>query len=139
MPRTARSRRGRTPSILTVARRSRDLRRQLKVLVRAVTQIEQRLTALDRYYRSREAMLRRAPVGIQPVGPGLRGRGPNVRDVAFEIISKAGRPMNISRLAQIVVRRKGGEAGENFTQNLGAALFRDRRFKRTGRGMYSVR
>lgn len=138
MPRTARSRRGRAPSILTVARQSRDLRRQLKALVRAVAQMEQKLTALDRYYRSRVSM--RGPrLAIRPVGSGLRGRGPNVRDVAFEVLSRSRAPMNIARLAAIVIRRKGGEPGENFTQNLGAALYRDRRFKRTGRGLYGLR
>ncbi|HEX7878478.1 MAG TPA: hypothetical protein VF720_03660, partial [Candidatus Eisenbacteria bacterium] len=93
---------------------------------------------LDRYYRSRERLLTQVRRG-SGTGAGLRGKGPNVRDVALEILSKGKRAMNIAALASLVIRRKGGRAGANFTQNLGAALYRDRRFKRTGRGLYSAR
>jgi hypothetical protein len=47
--------------------------------------------------------------------------------------------MTIQELSDQVLREKRGAAGENFTQNLGAALARDRRFSRVGRGQYTVR
>ena len=137
MPRGTSGRRGRKPSIATASRHTRELKKTLKSIVREIEELESRLAVLDRFYRSRERLLAQARRGSG--GAGLRGRGPNVRDVAMEILKKGGRPMNIATLASRVIRRKGGRAGANFTQNLGAALYRDRRFKRTGRGLYSLR
>jgi hypothetical protein len=139
MPRAIASRRGRKPSIATAARHARELRKSVKGLVREIQELEDRLARLDRFYRSRERLLTALSRGGSSNGTGMRGRGPNVRDVAFLILAKSGRPMNIATLASRVMKRKGGKAGANFTQNLGAALFRDQRFKRTGRGFYSSR
>jgi hypothetical protein len=138
MPQESTTRRGRKPSIATAARHTRDLKKSVKVLARELEELESRLSVLDKFYRSRERLLTQARRGGGG-GGGMRGRGPNVRDVALEILKKGGEPMNIATLASHVIRRKGGRAGANFTQNLGAALYRDRRFKRTGRGLYSAR
>lgn len=138
MKRRPRSRRGRSPSISTATARARGLRRNLKSLVTEMLRLERRLKMLDAFYRSR-AFARATAAGRGPARPGLRGRGPNVRDVAFEILSRRRSPMPISDLARQVIRRKGGQAGDNFVQNLGAALFRDRRFRRAGRGMYGLK
>jgi hypothetical protein len=133
-----RSRRGRKPSILTAAARAHGLRRSLKSLVTEVQRLERRLRMLDSYYRSQHLALK-SRAG-RPAGPGgLRGRGPNVRDAAFKILSRLRRPAPISDLARKVIKLKRGRPGANFVQNLGAALQRDRRFKRAGRGLYGVR
>ena len=139
MPQVNANRRGRKPSIATATRHTRDLRKKVKGLVREIESLEDRLTLLDRYHRSRERLLAAVGQRASSTGTGMRGRGPNVRDVAFEILTKGGRAMNIAMLAIRVMKKKGGKAGANFTQNLGAALFRDRRFRRTGRGLYSAR
>lgn len=139
MPKSIANRRGRKPSVATAARHARDIRKALKVLVREIGALEDRLSLLDRFHRSRERLLLTARRVAGPTGTGLRGRGPNVRDVALEILAKRGRPMNIAMLADRVLALKGGKAGANFTQNLGAALYRDKRFRRTGRGLYSAR
>ena len=47
--------------------------------------------------------------------------------------------MPIQKLAEQVLKAKGGRSGANFVQNLGAALQRDPRFKRAGRGIYGLR
>jgi len=138
MPRGSMARRGRKPSIATATRHTRDLKKSVRVLARELEELELRLDLLDRYYRSRERLLASVKRGAGAAA-GLRGKGPNVRDVALEILRKGGRAMNIAALASQVIRKKGGRAGANFTQNLGAALYRDRRFKRTGRGLYSAR
>ncbi len=127
-------RRGRAPSVLTVAEKVRELRRTLKSLITESSRIEEKLRSLDSYYRALKPAARNSGPGA-----GLRGRGPNVRDVAYEILSARKKPMEIRELAERVCRKKGGEAGENFVQNLGAALHRDSRFKRFGRGVYGKR
>jgi hypothetical protein len=131
-------RRGRLPSIATAAKKTQALKRSLKTLLRDIDLLEERLAMLDRFYRDREKLHASRKAQKTP-GKGLRGRGDNVRDVAFEILSKRKKPMNIGRLAEAVIKVKGGRPGDNFTQNLGAALYRDRRFKRAGRGLYGVR
>jgi hypothetical protein len=134
----SRSRRGRIPSIGTAASKVRGLRRNLKSLVTEMARLEDRLAMLDTYYRSRRAVMANGPArGMRR--QGLRGRGPNVRDVAHDILAKSRQPMPITELAERVVKQKGGDAGENFVQNLGAALYRDRRFRRVGRGVYGLR
>lgn len=133
------SRRGRTPSISTAATKVRGLRRNLKSLVTEMQRLEDRLAMLDTYYRSRRGSVA-AGAGVRTgTRTGLRGRGPNVRDVAHDILAKSRKPLTITELADKVVKEKGGEAGENFVQNLGAALYRDRRFRRVGRGVYGLR
>jgi hypothetical protein len=47
--------------------------------------------------------------------------------------------MGIQDISTRVLALKKGEPGDNFTQNLGAALARDSRFTRVGRGLYAVR
>lgn len=138
MSATPGTRRGRLPSIATAAKKTQALRRSLKSLLRDIDLLEERLASLDRFYRDREKFhASRRPKGSP--GTGLRGRGANIRDVAFELLSKKKKPMNIARLADAVIKAKGGRPGANFTQNLGAALHRDRRFRRVGRGLYGVR
>lgn len=140
MPRQARTRRGRLPSIGTAALRARDLRRQLKSLISDIEHLESRLHMLDKTYRARETLYRQAGARISSSrSTGLRGNGPNVRDVSLDILKSAGKPLSIGELADRVIRKKGGDPGANFVQNLGAALHRDRRFKRTGRGVYGLR
>jgi hypothetical protein len=139
MKASSRSRRGRIPSIGTAAGKVRGLRRNLKSLVTEMQRLEDRLAMLDSYYRSRRAMLANGGSGRPVSRTGLRGRGPNVRDVAHDILARNRKPMPITELADRVVREKGGQAGENFVQNLGAALYRDRRFRRIGRGVYGLR
>lgn len=133
------SRRGRIPSIGTAAGKVRGLRRNLKSLVTEMQRLEDRLAMLDTYYRSRRTSLSNGHGTRVGTRSGLRGRGPNVRDVAHEILSRSKKPLPITELADKVVRQKGGDAGDNFVQNLGAALYRDRRFRRVGRGVYGLR
>jgi hypothetical protein len=47
--------------------------------------------------------------------------------------------MGIQEISAQVLKIKRGKPGGNFTQNLGAALSRDRRFTRVGRGLYTVK
>jgi len=134
----SRSRRGRTPSIGTAASKVRGLRRNLKSLVTEMQRLEERLAMLDTFYRSRRS-LAGGVTGRGSNRAGLRGRGPNVRDVAHDILVRSRKPLGITELADKVVKAKGGDAGENFVQNLGAALYRDRRFRRVGRGIYGLK
>jgi hypothetical protein len=134
-----RSRRGRIPSIGTAAGKVRGLRRNLKSLVTEMQRLEDRLAMLDTYYRSRQGAVANGRAGRTGTRSGLRGRGPNVRDVAHDILARSRKPLPITELADMVVKQKGGTAGENFVQNLGAALYRDRRFRRVGRGVYGLR
>jgi hypothetical protein len=138
MSATPGARRGRLPRIGTAARKTSALKRSLKSMLRDIDLLEERLAMLDKFYRDREKMHASRREKRSP-GTGLRGRGSNVRDVAFELLSKKKKPMNIARLAEAVIKVKGGRPGANFTQNLGAALLRDRRFRRMGRGLYGVR
>jgi len=49
------------------------------------------------------------------------------------------KPMSIQEISDQVLRIKKGKPGGHFTQNLGAALARDKRFTRVGRGVYSIK
>lgn len=139
MPRTLSAKRGRKPSIGTATERVRQLRRTLKSLVTEMSRLEIRLDELDHYY-TRMAREKARVVVLKSRGPStLRGRGPNVRDVAFEILKRAKGPLPIIQLAKRVHGSKGGRPGQHFAQNLGAALVKDRRFKREGRGVYGLR
>ena len=76
---------------------------------------------------------------VIPTKRSIRGRGPNVRDVALTFLQKASDPQPIQVIANAVRKVKKGPVGANFVQNLGAALQRDKRFKRASRGVYGLR
>ncbi len=128
--------RGRRPSISAASAHAGDLRRQLKTLITHCRHLEKRLLGLDVYYRS---FGRREKVARHAKTRGLRGRGPNIREVSYRILKSSGKPMALRTLAEQVVREKKGQPGEYFAQNLGVALTRDRRFKRVEPGVYGLR
>lgn len=139
--------RGRVPSLESATERARELRKGLRALVSELGRLESRLRTLDTLYKKRQDYYRKALadaadiVAHVPRSPAkaLRGRGPNVREVAFGLLKKHRSPMPIQKLADMVIREKGGDPGANFVQNLGAALQRDRRFRRMARGVYGLR
>ena len=127
--------RGRVPSIATAADKARDLRKNVRGL-RALDRMYQRRQA---YYKALAAEAVRLETRISAAASTMRGRGPNVRDVAFELLQKLRGPQPIQKIADQVLKAKGGRAGANFVQNLGAALQRDLRFKRASLGVYGLR
>lgn len=129
-----RGRRGRMPSIGVAAQKVHQVRRSLKALGTELQRVEQRLKSLDSFYRK----LRFAP-GIPPASRPGRRSGINIRDLSFKILKGSRRGLPISEIAGRVARIRGGEVGARFTQNLGIALMRDRRFKRVDRGVYALR
>jgi hypothetical protein len=134
------SRRGRRPSLKVAAHKASRIQGYLKSLTEDVADLEQRLLRLDNLLEaSRKAEAQRKKANRRPRTAGIRGKGPNVRDVAHEILVKRRKPMGIQELADAVLKKKPGYAGAHFTQNLGAALAKDARFKRVGRGTYSAR
>jgi len=137
---SALSRRGRRPSLKVAANKASKIQSHLKTLLEDVADLERRLTRLDTLLEaSRKAEAQRLKASSRPRTAGIRGKGPNIRDVAFEILAKRRKPMGIQELADSVLKRKPGYAGAHFTQNLGAALAKDSRFKRVNRGSYTAR
>ena len=133
------SRRGRPPSLAVAARRANKLQTDVQGLLVGLEDLERRLRRLDTLLEaSRQAERQRAKERAAN-HKGIRGKGPNVRDVAYQILAKRKRPMGIQELADLVLRTKKGSPGDNFTQNLGAALARDTRFGRAGRGLYTIK
>ena len=133
------NRRGRRPSLRVAARQAGRIQKELKALITDLADLEARLLKLETLLEaSRQAEKDRAKARARSA-TGIRGKGPNVRDVAYQILSRRRRPMSIQDLSRQVLRIKKGDAGDNFTQNLGAALARDRRFVRVSRGTYGVR
>lgn len=147
MIRKVRAVRGRVPSLESATERARELRKGLRALVGDLARLELRLRTLDALYTKRQNYYRKALAEAAKLvaqtprtsGKALRGRGPNVREVALGLLKKNKSPMSIQKLADLVIREKGGDPGANFVQNLGAALQRDRRFRRMARGVYGLR
>jgi hypothetical protein len=133
------SRRGRPPSLGVAARRTSKLQQNVKVLLTGLEDLERRLLRLEVLLEANRRVERDRARQRSANHRGIRGKGPNVRDVAFQILLRRRRPMSIQELSDQVLKQKRGAAGENFTQNLGAALARDRRFSRVGRGQYTIR
>jgi hypothetical protein len=129
-----RGRRGRMPSIRVTAHKVHEMRRTLKALSTELRRVEQRLRSLDSFYRK----MRFGTVTPAASRPGRRS-GINVRDLSFKILKGSRRGLPISEIAGRVARIRGGQVGARFTQNLGIALMRDRRFKRVDRGVYALR
>lgn len=124
--------RGRVPSIATAADKARDLRKNVRGLLGDL-RTEGRLRALDRMYQRRQAYYKalaaeavRLETRSSAAASTMRGRGPNVRDVAFELLQKLRGPQPIQKIADQGPQGQGGRAGANFVQNLGVALQRDR-------------
>lgn len=133
------NRRGRPPSLKVAARKAKKLRTELRSIRDGLADLEERLLRLDSLLQaSRKAERERARERAERTA-GIRGRGPNVRDLAYQILSRRRKPMGIQDLAGQVLKSKNGKAGGNFTQNLGAALARDPRFERVGRGLYTIK
>ena len=133
------SRRGRPPSLSVAARMTSKLQQNVRDLLNGLEDLEKRLLRLDILLEANRKLERERARVRSANHRGIRGKGPNVRDVAFQILLRRRRPMTIQELSEQVLREKRGAAGDNFTQNLGAALARDRRFSRVGRGQYTVR
>jgi len=133
------SRRGRPPSLSVAARRTSKLQQNVRDLLNGLEDLEKRLLRLDILLEANRKLERERARVRSANHRGIRGKGPNVRDVAFQILLRRRRPMTIQELSEQVLREKRGAAGDNFTQNLGAALARDRRFSRVGRGQYTIR
>lgn len=139
MPTRTMNRRGRPPSLSVAARRTSKLQKDLKGVLTDLEDLERRLLRLESLLvASRKAARERA----RQTGRNrnsIRGRGPNVRDVAYQLLSRRRKPMGIQEISEQVLKVKKGNPGENFAQNLGAALSRDARFQRVGRGLYTVK
>ena len=133
------NRRGRPPSLSVAARRTSKLQQNVKDLLLGLEDLERRLVRLDVLLEANRKMEREKARIRAANHRGIRGKGPNVRDVAYQILARRRRPMGIQELSNQVLKIKRGSAGENFAQNLGAALARDRRFSRVGRGQYTIR
>lgn len=139
--------RGRVPSIESAIERAHELRKGLRTLAGDMGRLEARLKTLDALYKKRQNYYRKTMaeaahlVARAPRNPGqaLRGRGPNVCEVAYVVLKKHRGQLPIQKLADLVIREKGGDPGANFVQNLGAALLRDRRFRRIARGVYGLK
>jgi hypothetical protein len=102
---------------------------------RYVRSIEKRYAAaLTEIARLRGRGSKKSPAATSTI----RGRGPNVRDVAYEFLRRRG-DQPIQKIAAAVRKVKKGRVGANFVQNLGAALLRDKRFGRARRGVYRLR
>jgi hypothetical protein len=125
---------------LTVAaRKTNRLQRNVRDLLTELEDLEQRLLRLETLISAGRKAERERAKRRAAQNNGIRGEGPNVRDVAYQILARRRKPMGIQDLSNQVLKTKKGRAGENFTQNLGAALARDRRFQRVGRGQYKAK
>ncbi len=134
------SRRGRRPSLRVAARKANKLQKDARTLLSELEELEKRLMRLETLLEaSRKAEMEKARKKRASRTRGIRGKGPNVRDMAYQVLARRKKPMGIQDIAKQVLKAKPGQAGENFTQNLGAALARDSRFERTGRGVYSIK
>lgn len=134
------SRRGRRPSLTVAARRVNKLQKDARNLLDELLDLEKRLVRLEALLEaSRKAEREKTKRRIASRAHGIRGKGPNVRDIAHQILLRRRKPLGIQELSRQVLKIKKGKPGENFTQNLGAALARDSRFRRVGRGTYTVR
>jgi hypothetical protein len=107
---------------------------QMRRIDKYVTSMEQRHDLLVQQNRQLKAALKRSAARST-----IRGEGPNVRDVALGFLQKSRGPQPITVIADAVRKVKGSSGGANFVQNLGAALQRDKRFKRASRGVYGLR
>jgi len=133
------NRRGRPPSLAVAARKTGKLQEDVRSLLEDLQDLEERLMRLESLLAaSRKAEKERVKTRVAK-SRGIRGKGPNVRDVAYQLLSRRKKPMEIQEISSHVLKAKKGKAGGNFTQNLGAALARDERFTRVGRGLYTVR
>jgi len=121
------------------ARKAGKLQENVKSLLEDLQDLEERLMRLESLLdANRKAEKERIRTRVAK-SRGVRGKGPNVRDVAYQVLSRRKKPMEIQEISSHVLKVKKGKAGGNFTQNLGAALARDQRFARVGRGLYTVR
>jgi hypothetical protein len=138
--RQALSRRGRRPSLRVAARRANKLQKDVKSLLADLEDLENRLVRLETLLEaSRKAEKEKARRKKTTRTQGIRGKGPNVRDIAYQILLRRRKPLGIQEISRQVLKAKKGKAGDNFTQNLGAALARDKRFERVGRGVYAAK
>ena len=138
--RKALSRRGRRPSLKVAARRANKLQKDVKSLLADLEDLENRLIRLETLLEaSRKAEKEKARRKKTSRSAGIRGKGPNVRDIAYQILLRRRKPLGIQEISRQVLKAKKGKAGDNFTQNLGAALARDKRFERVGRGVYAAK
>lgn len=133
------NRRGRPPSLKVAARKTHKLQQDVRSLLQELTDLEQRLLRLEDLLEAGRKAQRERTRQRAAESKGIRGKGPNVRDIAYQVLSRRKKPMSIQEISSQVLRIKKGKAGDNFTQNLGAALARDSRFVRAGRGLYTVR
>jgi hypothetical protein len=127
-------RRGRKPSIAVATAQVIDLGRTVRTLATDLRRLQTRLRFLDAYYSSQS----KAAASTTRTSRRSR-RGPNVRDLAHDVLKKTRKALPIQELARRVTRARGGRAGKQFAQNLGIALGKDRRFKRVERGVYGLR
>jgi hypothetical protein len=141
MARTRRtlSRRGRPPSLKVAARKASKLQSDVRGLLIDLEDLERRLVRLETLLEASRAAERERARVRRARNSGIRGKGPNVRDIAFQVLARRKKPMGIQEISAQVLRVKKGRPGGNFTQNLGAALARDRRFSRVGRGQYTIK
>lgn len=118
----------------------RAVRKEQGQLITAAVKYVAMMEKRDKVQRKEIAKLKvELKRSAQSARTTIRGEGPNVRDVAFEVLQKSRGPQPITVIADAVRKAKGGSGGANFVQNLGAALQRDKRFKRFSRGVYGLR
>lgn len=126
-----RSARGRKPSIGVAAAKLTDVRRSLRALSTELRRLQERLKSLDTFYSKQ--------VAAGSSRERQSRRGPNVRDIAYDVLRRSRRGLPIQDLAAEVIRRRGRKSGRQFAQNLAVALGKDTRFRRIDRGVYAAR
>jgi hypothetical protein len=127
-----RSARGRKPSIGVAAAKLTEIRRTLRALSTEVRRLQERLRTLDIFYSRQTA-------AVSAGRTRQSRRGPNVRDIAYQVLRRSRKGLPIQELAAEVVRRRGRKSGRQFAQNLAVALGKDDRFRRIDRGVYAAR
>ena len=79
------SRRGRPPSLSVAARRTSKLQQNVRDLLNGLEDLEKRLLRLDILLEANRKLERERARVRSANHRGIRGKGPNVRDVAFQI------------------------------------------------------
>jgi hypothetical protein len=117
------------------ARRTSKLQANVRDLLEGLEDLESRLLRLDGLLEATRKAEREKARQRAANQKGIRGKGPNVRDVAYQILARRRRPRN-QEIWMSAEDEEGG--GDNFTQNL-RRPGQDSRFLRVGRGLYAAK
>jgi hypothetical protein len=101
------------------ARRTNKLQADVRGLLDGLEDLERRLRRLDGLLEATRKAAREKARERAASHKGIRGKGPNVRDVAQQVLAKRRRPMSIQDSQGHPEAKKGSPV---IHQNLGAAL-----------------